>query len=151
MDALVWAFGFKAQSNSFTFAFSCLCLSGPCRSDFIYDHSVTFVTHCTGSMRKVFHEYGSSGIRTCVVGFLEYGSILSLMTIRSPSKVWWTSVNVHSTRLHINVSCIVNSFYTFAFIQIISPNLVKRLKMICRPRNTEKFVKVSCQVIAPVA
>ena len=48
----------------------------------------------------------------------------------------------------INVSCIVISFYTFAFIQVFSVNLVQTLKTICLLRNTEKLVKVNNQVVA---
>ena len=47
-----------------------------------------------------------------------YGSILSLINVRKPSKVWWIPVTVHSASHHTNVSCIVISFYTFAFIQV---------------------------------
>ena len=54
----------------------------------------------------------------------KYGSILSLINVRSPSKLRWTPVNVHSTGPHINVSCIVISCYTFAFVPVISVNFV---------------------------
>ena len=53
-----------------------------------------------------------------------YGSILSLIDVRSPSKVSWTPVTVLSASHHINLSCIVISFYTFVFIRVISVNLV---------------------------
>ena len=53
-----------------------------------------------------------------------YGSILYLINVRSPSKVWWTPLTVYSNCPHINVPCIAISFYTFAFIQAFSVNLV---------------------------
>ena len=73
-------------------------------------------------------------------------SILSLINVRSPLM---DSINVHSTRPYVDVSCIVISFDKFDFfVQVISVNLVQTLKTICRPRNTEKMVKMSSQVIA---
>ena len=57
--------------------------------------------------------------KSCLTVTSIYVSSLSLSNVRSPPKV-----NVHSTRPHINVSCIVIGCYTFAFIQVISVNLV---------------------------
>ena len=50
------AFGFKVQSNSFITAFSCLCLSGPCPTEFSYDHSVTYQLHIAQAEKKAVEE-----------------------------------------------------------------------------------------------
>ena len=47
------AFGFKGQSNSFIIAFSCLCLHGPCPSEFSYDHSVTYFLHIANAEKAI--------------------------------------------------------------------------------------------------
>ena len=50
---LVQTFGFKAQSDSFIIAFSCLCLSGPCPTVFSYDHNVTYLLHIAHAEKAV--------------------------------------------------------------------------------------------------
>ena len=70
--------------------------------------------------------------------------------VRKPSNVLWIPVTVHSACHHIAFRAYsVISFYTFAFIQVFSVNLVYRLKMIqyVNP-ETEKLVKANNQVFA---